>query len=200
MLAAHLGEGLVGALNDALAADIDPAARGHLAVHHQALAIEFVEMLPVGPVRHEVGIGEQHAGRIGMGAEDADGLARLDQQGLVALQPAQAGDDRVIALPIARGAADTAIDDQLLGLFGDFGIEIVHQHAQRGFGEPALRAQLGAAGGADVAAVVAAIGHVVFQSRQAVRICRRCVASGAARVVSYGVGQLVSSGVRGSLI
>ena len=29
-------EGLVGALHDALAADIDPRARSHLAVHHQA--------------------------------------------------------------------------------------------------------------------------------------------------------------------
>ena len=38
MLAAHLGEGLVGALHDALAADVDPAAGGHLAVHHEPLA------------------------------------------------------------------------------------------------------------------------------------------------------------------
>ncbi len=49
MLAAHLDEGFVGALNDPLAADIDPAAGGHLAVHHQALAIELVEMRPRSP-------------------------------------------------------------------------------------------------------------------------------------------------------
>ena len=36
MLAAHFGEGLVGALDDALGADVDPRAGGHLAVHHQA--------------------------------------------------------------------------------------------------------------------------------------------------------------------
>ena len=47
MLAAHLGEGFVRALNDSLAADIDPAAGRHLAVHHQALAIERVEMSQV---------------------------------------------------------------------------------------------------------------------------------------------------------
>ena len=69
MLAAGLGEGLVGALHDALRADIDPRPGGHLAVHHQALLIELVEMVPVGPVRHEVGIGDQHARRVRMGAE-----------------------------------------------------------------------------------------------------------------------------------
>ena len=87
MLAAHFGEGLVGALNDALGADVDPRSGRHLAVHHQALAIEFVEMVPGRPFRHQVRIGDQHARRVGMGAEHADRLARLDQQGLVALQP-----------------------------------------------------------------------------------------------------------------
>jgi hypothetical protein len=43
---ADLDEGLVGALHDALAADIDPGAGGHLAVHHEAELIELVEVLP----------------------------------------------------------------------------------------------------------------------------------------------------------
>ncbi len=83
VLAAGLDEGLVGALHDALAADVDPGAGGHLAVHHQALAVELVEVLPGRPVRHQVGVGDQHARRVGVGAEDADRLARLDQQRLV---------------------------------------------------------------------------------------------------------------------
>ena len=82
MLAAHFGEGLVGALHDALAADVDPAAGRHLAEHHQALAIELVEVVPVRPARHEVRIGDEHARRIGVRAEDADRLAGLDQQRL----------------------------------------------------------------------------------------------------------------------
>ena len=113
MLAAHLDEGLVGALHDALAADVDPRAGGHLAVHHQALAIELVEMLPGRPVRHEVGVGDQHARRIGMGAEHADRLAGLHQQRLVVFELAQRGDDAVEALPVARRAADAAIDHEL---------------------------------------------------------------------------------------
>ena len=110
---AHLGEGLVSALHDALAADVDPGAGRHLAVHRQALAIELVEVLPGGPVRHEIGIGDEHARRIGVRREHADRLAGLHQQGLLLGQSLQRLDDAVVAIPVARGAADAAVDDQL---------------------------------------------------------------------------------------
>jgi hypothetical protein len=116
VLAAGLGKGLVGALHDALGADVDPAAGRHLAVHHQALAVEFVEVLPGGPVRHQVGVGDQHARRVGMGAEHAHRLAALHQQGLVLAQAAQAGQDLLEAVPVARGLADAAIDHQRVGV------------------------------------------------------------------------------------
>ena len=159
MLAAHLGEGLVGALDDALRADVDPAAGGHLAVHHQPLAIELVEHLPIGPFGHEVGVGDEHARRVLVGAEHADRLARLDEQGLVVLEPFERLDDLVEALPVARGAADPAIDDQALRVLGDLVVEVVHQHPHRGFGGPAFGHDLASAAGADVAAVVASVGH-----------------------------------------
>ena len=97
MLAAHFDEGLVRALDDALRADVDPAAGGHLAVHHEAVAIELVEALPGRPFGHEVGIGDEHPRRILVGAEHADRLARLDQQGLIVLQPLEHLDDLVEA-------------------------------------------------------------------------------------------------------
>ncbi len=152
--AAELGEGLVGALDDALAADIDPRARRHLAEHHQALAVELVEMLPGRPVRHDVGIGDQHARRVAMGAEHADRLAGLHEQRLVALEAPQRRDDAIEALPVARRPADAAIDHELARLLGDVGIEIVHQHAHRRLGQPALGREVGAARRADHAHVV----------------------------------------------
>ena len=113
VLAHRLGEGLVGSLHDALRADVDPRARRHLAEHHQALAIELEEMLPVGPVSDEIGIGEQHT-RCGLvGLEHADRLAGLDQQGLVVLEAAQRAHDGIEAFPVARGPPDAAVDDQL---------------------------------------------------------------------------------------
>ena len=69
------GERLEGALQDALGADVDPRAGGHLAVHRQAEVLEPPELLPVGPVADQVGVGDQHARRPLVGAHDADRLA-----------------------------------------------------------------------------------------------------------------------------
>ena len=156
--AAHLDEGLVGALHDALRADVDPRARGHLAVHHEALAIELVEAVPGRPVRHEVGVGDQHPRRVGVGAEHADRLARLDEQRLVALEAPQRRNDAVERLPIARRPPDPAVDHELARPLGDVGIEVVHQHAHRRLGQPALGAELGSARRADDAHIVDAGG------------------------------------------
>ena len=150
VLASHLDEGLVGALHDALAADVDPRAGRHLAVHHQALAVELVEVVPGGPAADEVRVRDQHARCVGVRAEDADGLAGLHQQRLVVAQLAQRTHDAVVAVPVARGPADAAVDDEIVGPLGDLGVEVVHQHAQRRLGEPAAGAQGRAARGADV--------------------------------------------------
>ena len=64
----------------------------------------------------------------------------------IALEPLQRGDDAVEALPIARGPPDAAIDHELARPLGDLGVEIVHEHAQRRFGQPALGGELGPAG------------------------------------------------------
>ena len=76
-------ERLVGALQDALGADVDPRARGHLAVHRQPERLEAPELVPVRPVAHEVGVRDQHARRPLVRLHDADGLAGLHEQRLV---------------------------------------------------------------------------------------------------------------------
>ena len=160
MLAAGFHEGFVGALDNALATDVDPAAGGHLAVHGQALGIQFVEMLPAGPVRHQVGVGDQHAGGVAVGLEHADRLTGLHQQGFVIVQIGEALDDLVVALPVARRAADTAVHHQFLGVLGHLRVEVVHQHAQRRFGQPAFGGELVTAGGADFdVTVFCRLGH-----------------------------------------
>ena len=67
------GESFVGALHDSLAADVDPRARGHLPVHGEAEAFQARELVEVRPVSHQVGIGDEHARRFRMGAEDPCG-------------------------------------------------------------------------------------------------------------------------------
>jgi hypothetical protein len=147
--AAGGGEGLVGALQDALGADVDPRPGGHLAVHHQALAIELAEVLPGGPAADQVGVGDQHPRRLVVGLPHADRRPDCTKQRLVALEPPQLAHDRVVVGPRPRRLAEPAVDDQLARALGDVGIEVVHQHAQRGLLRPALARQLGASRGAD---------------------------------------------------
>ncbi len=102
-------------------------------------------MLPVGPAGDQVGVGEQHPGRIGVGAENPDRLAGLDEKGFLIAQLTQRGHDLAIGPPVAGGLADAAVDHQVLRPLGHLGIEVVHQHAQRGFGQPAAAGEVGPA-------------------------------------------------------
>ena len=130
VLARRFRKGLVGALQDALGADVDPGARGHLAVHHQALAIELVEVVPGGPVGHQHRVGDQHPRRVLVGLEDPHRLARLHEEGLVVAEGAQLAHDGVEAFPVARRLADATVDHEVLRPLGDLGVEVVHEHAQ----------------------------------------------------------------------
>ena len=135
------GERLESALQDALRADVDPTPRRHLAVHHQASAIEFVEVLPSGPFAHQVGVGDEDARSHFVRWKHRDRLARLHQQRFVALQPLQLAHDGVVALPVACGLADTTVDYEIRGALGVFRIQVVHQAAQRRFLLPSLAVQ-----------------------------------------------------------
>ena len=149
LLAGQAAEGLVGALEDALGADVDPGAGGHLAVHDQALLLPAVEVLLGGPVGHDVAVGDQHARRVLVGAEDGDRLAALHQQRLVGFQVFEGAQDGVEALPVAGRLAAAAVDDQVVGVEGHLRVQVVLQHAVGGLDQPVLAGQLRAARRAD---------------------------------------------------
>ena len=88
----------------------------------------------------------QHARRVGVGAQarrppcpTARAASRRRSRLL------ELAHDDVEGLPAARRLAGAAVDDEIVRPLGDVGIEVVHQHAQRGFLLPALAAQRGAA-------------------------------------------------------
>ena len=145
MLFAGSAKRLVRALDDALRSDVDPRAGGHLAVHDEAQLLQFVELLPVRPVANQVGVADEHARRIVVRTKNRDRLARLHQQRLVVLEQAKGVHDGVVALPVASGAAGSAIHDEVLGTLGDFLVEVVHQHAHGGFLRPSFAGELIAA-------------------------------------------------------
>ena len=94
-------------------------------------------------------------------ANDVDALKRI-QMGYkaIALKPiaktfsmslkiAQLAHDDVERLPRTGGLARAAVDDEVVGPLGHIGVQVVHQHAQGGFLEPAPAGQLCPARGAD---------------------------------------------------
>ncbi len=145
----HRRERLVGALQDALGADVDPGPGGHLPVHGQPGCLKPAELRPVRPVADQVRVGDEHAGRPLVGADHPDGLARLDQHGLVTAQLGQRPHHGVERGPRPRGPPGAAVDDEVIGPLGDLGVEVVHQHAQGGLGLPGPGGEGSAARGAD---------------------------------------------------
>ena len=53
------------------------------------------------------------------------------------------------AFPVARRLAAAAVDDQIVGLFGHFRVEVVHQHSERRLLLPALAGEGCTSGRAD---------------------------------------------------
>ena len=145
VLARDRAEGLVRALQNALRADVDPRAGGHLPVHHEPFALELAEVLPRRPAADEVAVRDQHARRARVRAEHGDRLAALHEQRLVVLERAQRAHDRVERLPVARRLPRAAVHHEIIRALGHLGIEVVHQHAQRGFLLPSLAGERGAA-------------------------------------------------------
>jgi hypothetical protein len=136
VLAAGLGEGLVGALHDALRADIDPRARRHLAVHHQPLrssSLKWSQLAHCG-TRLELAISTR--GASAWVRNTPTGLPDWTSSVSSAFEGLQRGDDAVEVLPGARGPANAAIDHQLVRVLGHVRVQIVHQHPHRRFGEP----------------------------------------------------------------
>jgi Sigma-70 region 2 len=86
------------------------------------------------------------ARRFGVGAKNPDRFAGLNEQRFVVFKIAQGSDDGVEGGPIACGAAGAAVDDELVGLFGNLGVEVVHEHAEGGFLMPTFAGDLASTG------------------------------------------------------
>ena len=145
MLAPKLHKSFVRALHNPLRPNINPRAGGHLAVHHQALAVQLMKVLPRGPLGNEVGVGQQYTRRVCVRAQYGHRLAALHQQRFVCVQVAQCSQDRIIAFPVARRLAKAAVHHQVLRALGHIRIQVVLQHAVRRFNQPVFAGERGAA-------------------------------------------------------
>ena len=84
-----------------------------------------------------------------MGLKDTDRFSRLHEQRLVIRETLERADNRLEAAPIPRGAARSAINDQVLRLLCHLRIEIVHEHPERCLLMPPFAADCGATRGSD---------------------------------------------------
>ncbi|OPZ61604.1 MAG: hypothetical protein BWY86_00719 [Candidatus Aminicenantes bacterium ADurb.Bin508] len=137
VLLTHGGEGFVGPLKNPLRTDVDPGTGGHLTVHGQAEGFQTTELIPLGPLGNEEGVGDQDPRGVGMGLKDSHRFAGLDKEGFIVLQLPQRFDDLMVRLPVSGGLSCSSVDNQLLRLFRDLGIKVVHEHPQGRLGEPA---------------------------------------------------------------
>jgi hypothetical protein len=141
-------EDLVGPLDDALRADVLPRPRGEPAPADQALALQLVEDLRLGPLADDVAVRHDHERGVGMRPQERHRLAGLDDQRLVLLHRAQRLDDGAVRRPGTRGLAERGVDDELVRVLAHR--EHVLQEPQQRLLPPALGAQLGAAGNGEV--------------------------------------------------
>src|SRR6266849_4998293 len=124
---------LVRPLQNPLRADVNPASRGHLPVHHQSRAIQFVEAVPIIPVPHQIRIAQQHPRSVFMRSENPHRLPRLHQQCFIRLHRLQRPHNRVKTFPVSRRLPRPAVHHQIFRLLRHLGIEVVQEHPQRRF-------------------------------------------------------------------
>ena len=136
-------------LHDSLAADVNPRARGHLAVHRQAKSLEAIEFGVVRPLADKVRIRDQNARRFIVGPKNANRFAGLHEKRFIVLEFAQRANNRVETLPSFARRGRSRRRRSVVRILGDLRIEIVHQHPQRGFLMPAFAAEFTAARRAD---------------------------------------------------
>ena len=98
-LAGDGGEALVGPLQDALCADVDPGPGCHLPVHGQPEVFEAPELVPVAPFRHQVRVCDEDPGRPLVRAQYPDWLSGLDQHRLVVAERGEGLDHGVVGVP-----------------------------------------------------------------------------------------------------
>ena len=122
-------EDLVGALDDALRADVLPVAGGEPAPADQVLLLPLVEVFRLRPLADHVAVGQDDDRRLLVRLNQADRLARLHDQGLVLVHGAQRLDDLVVRGPVARRLAERRIDDEVGRILADR--EHVLQQPQR---------------------------------------------------------------------
>src|SRR5439155_12563703 len=118
-------------LQNPLRANVDPASRRHLPVHHQSRTVQLMKAVPVIPVPHQIRIAQQHSRRVFMRPENPHWLPRLHQQRFIRFQRLQRPHHGMETLPISSRLPRPAVHHQIFRLFRHLRIDVVQEHPQR---------------------------------------------------------------------
>src|SRR4026207_383471 len=99
-------------------------------------------MFPRRPAAHEIAVGNEYTRRALVGAEHSDRLPALHQQRLIVAEVGELAHDSVGASPAARCLSGAAVHHEILWSLRYIGIQVVHEHPQRGFLLPTLARDL----------------------------------------------------------
>src|SRR5262249_11235709 len=149
MFSAGRRKRFIGALDNALRADVDPASGSHLAVHGKLQRLEAVELITRRPMWYQIRVGNEHARRGCKGTEYPHRVAGLNEQRLVIFQAFQRSHDGMKFLPVSRCSSRSTVHNKLARLFCNLFIEVVHQHPHCRFLMPSLAAECRATRRAD---------------------------------------------------
>ncbi len=139
VLARHLGERLIRALEHALGPDVLPTAGGEAAPGDQVAPLQVIEDLGRGPAPDKVAVGQEHSRAARAGGQHRDRLARLHDERLAVAQVSEGGDDAPQALVVARRLGVGGVDHEVLRILGDG--QVVLEQAQDRLLAPATAAQ-----------------------------------------------------------
>jgi len=96
-------------------------------------------------VRNQHRVDDEHAWCIWMRLGYADSTTRLNEQSFIAFEILERRYDAVEVGPTSSGFATSTVHDQLVRIFSDFRVEVIHEHAHRSLLLPSFTGELGAA-------------------------------------------------------
>ena len=112
-------------MDDALRADVHPAAGSHLAVVGDSHLLADLPVPLVVEVSDHEGIGDDDAGGLRAGGKQPQRVAAHDDQGGVLGELGEVFLDESVLQPVLADAAGFAIGDELVGVEGDVEVEVV---------------------------------------------------------------------------